>query len=468
MIPFARRTLTVLAVLLAPVPALAQRAAAPALQGLNTAIAELTATVSPSVVQVLVSGYKPLPDGAGGSTVGRFQGSGSGVVVHADGYIVTNAHVIDGAERVRVALHAPRSGGGTPLSALGREQGRSIAATVAGVARDVDLALLKVDYPGLAPIPFADYDAVRQGELVFAFGSPEGLRDSVSMGVVSTTARLLSPDSPSVFVQTDAPINPGSSGGALVNVRGELVGINTFILSQSGGHEGLGFAVPSAVVSATLQQLLTYGHPNRGSVGIQVQTLTPALAEGLQLERTSGVLISDVVPHSPADEAGLTVRDIILRVNRRPIDSVPLRRLAVSTLQPGDEIEMDLLREKTTLTVRLKVGESANPLDMMSDLTDPARNSVPALGIVGADLTDRVRAALPALRRPAGVLVVARTQGSNGEGLEAGDVIHAFNRHSISSVAALQVLAGDLPPHTEVVVQVERDGRLQYVVVTVP
>lgn len=468
MIPFARRALVILAVLLAPAQALAQREAAPVLQGLNTAIAELTATVSPSVVQVLVSGYKPVPDGAGGSAVGRFQGSGSGVVVHADGYIVTNAHVIDGAERVRVALHAPRSDGATPLSALGGVQGRTIAATVAGIARDVDLALLKVDYPGLVPIPFANYDAVKQGELVFAFGSPEGLRDSVSMGVVSTTARLLSPDSPSVFVQTDAPINPGSSGGALVNVRGELVGINTFILSQSGGHEGLGFAVPSAVVSATLQQLLTYGHPNRGSVGIQVQMLTPALAEGLQLERTSGVLISDVVPHSPADEAGLTVRDIILRVNRRPIDSVPLLRLAVSTLQPGDEIEMDLQRETATLTVRLKVGESANALDMMSDLTDPVRNSVPALGIVGADLTDRVRAALPALRRPAGVLVVARTQGSNGDGLEAGDVIHAFNRHSISSVAALQVLAGDLAPHSEVVVQVEREGRLQYVVVTVP
>ena len=129
---------------------------------------------------------------------------------------------------------------------------------------------------------------------------------------------------------------------------------------------------------------------------------------------------------------------------------------------------MDLQRETATLTVRLKVGESANALDMMSDLTDPVRNSVPALGIVGADLTDRVRAALPALRRPAGVLVVARTQGSNGDGLEAGGVIHAFNRHSISSVAALQVLAGDLAPHSEVVVQVEREGRLQYVVVTVP
>lgn len=468
MIPFALRAVATIAALLTPHAALAQRVAPPALQSLNTAIADLTATVSPSVVQVLVSGYKPAPDGAGGSVVGRFQGTGSGVVVHADGYIVTNAHVIDGADRVRVVLHPTPSGAGTPLTALGATQGRTIPATVAGVAPDVDLALLKVDHPGLVPIPFADYDAIRQGELVIAFGSPEGLRDSVSLGVVSTTARLLSPDSPSVFIQTDAPINPGSSGGALVNVRGELVGINTFILTQSGGNEGLGFAVPSAVVAATVQQLRTFGHPNRGSVGIQVQAVTPALAEGLHLERTSGVLIADVLPQSPADEAGLAVRDIILRVNRRLIDSVPLLRLVVSTLQPGDTIEMDILRDAATHTVRLTVGENASPLDMMSGLTDPVRNSVPALGIVGADLTDRVLAALPALRRRDGVLVVARTQGSSNEGLMPGDVIHAFNRHTISSLSALQVLASDLAPHSEVVVQVERGARLQYVVITVP
>jgi len=468
MIPFAVQMFVVIAFLLIPDAALAQRPLAPVLQNFNAAISDLAATVRPSVVQVLVSGYKPVPDGAGGSAVGRFQGAGSGVVLHADGYIVTNAHVIDGADRVRVALPAPLPAGGTPLAALGAAQGRTIPATVVGIARDADLALLKVDHPGLVPIPFADYDAVRQGELVFAFGSPEGLRDSVSMGVVSTTARLLSPDSPSVFIQTDAPINPGSSGGALVNVRGELVGINTFILTQSGGHEGLGFAVPSAVVSATFQQLLTHGHPNRGSIGIQVQAVTPALAEGLHLARTTGVLISDVIPHSPADDAGLSLRDIILRLNQRPVDSVPLLRLAVSTLQPRDAIEIEVLRETATLTVRLTVGESANALDMMSDLADPRRNSVPALGIVGADLIERVRAALPALRRPTGVLVVARMQGSSADGLVPGDVIHAFNRHGISSLAALQVLADDLPPHSEVVVQVERGGRLEYVVVSTP
>lgn len=244
-------------------PASAHTATATSLQGLNSAIAELTAKVAPSVVQVLVTGFRMVDAGDGGGVVmGRARGSGSGAVVDADGYIITNAHVVEGAERVRVILHVPAAGA-TPLKAMASDRGRAVSAQVVGVAKDVDLALLKIDRKGLTPLPMADYDSVRQGELVFAFGSPEGLRDSVSMGVVSTTARQLEPDSVSVYVQTDAPINPGNSGGPLVNIRGELVGLNAFRLSQSGGSQGLGFAIPSAVVAATYHQIRTYGHPNR-------------------------------------------------------------------------------------------------------------------------------------------------------------------------------------------------------------
>jgi len=449
-------------------PPAARAQATVTLRGLSAGIAELTALVGPSVVQVLVTGFRPLEDVDGAGAVGRFHGSGSGVIVDAAGYIVTNAHVIEGADRIQVVLHAPRTGA-SPLEALASDHGRAISATVVGVARDVDLAVLKVDRDGLTPMRFADYDTVRQGELVFAFGSPVGLRDSVSMGVVSTTARLLTPDSPAVFIQTDAPINPGNSGGPLANVHGELVGVNALVMSPTGGNQGLGFAIPSAVVASTYAQLRKYGHPNRGTIGIQVQAVTPALAEGLHLERSSGVVISDVTPHSPADLAGLSVRDIVLRLNQRPIDSVPLLRLATATVQPSDRVEIDVLRGTTTRTVQIIVGENPNRLDALSDLADPKRDAVPALGILGADLTPRVRGFLPALRIPSGVLVVARTQGSGtGSLLLPGDLIHSLNTFAVSSLAALQVLTEGIAPHSELVLQIEREGHLQYVVVTTP
>ena len=193
--------LGVLAGLCGPGPARAQSTASAPLHALNAAIAKLTAKVRPSVVQVLVTGYRAVdsrkPDGS--IVIGKVHGTGAGAIVDADGYIVTNAHVVEGAERIRIVLHAPAAGA-SPLKALAEDQGLAIPATVVDVARDVDLAVLKIERQGLTPIPFADYNAARQGELVFAFGSPEGLRDSVSMGVISTTARQPTPDSPSVFV----------------------------------------------------------------------------------------------------------------------------------------------------------------------------------------------------------------------------------------------------------------------------
>lgn len=161
--------------------------------------------------------------------------------------------------------------------------------------------------------------------LLVVLGTPASAQTGASalQGLNAAIAELTAKVSPSVYIQTDAPINPGNSGGPLVNTRGELVGLNSFLISPSGGGQGLGFAIPSAVVAATYQQLRTYGHPNRGSVGIQVQGVTPALAEGLHLERMTGAVVSDVQPDSPADRAGVSVRDIILTVNDRPIDSVP-------------------------------------------------------------------------------------------------------------------------------------------------
>jgi serine protease Do len=166
-----------------------------------------------------------------------------------------------------------------------------------------DMELLKVDTENLAALPIADYDTLRQGELVFAFGSPEGLRDSVTMGIVSAVARQADPDSPLVYIQTDASINRGNSGGPLVNVKGELVGINTFIISDSGGSQGLGFAIPSALVQMAYPKLRKYGHLHRGEIGILMQTITPTIATGLGLSQTWGALVSDVNPETPAAAA---------------------------------------------------------------------------------------------------------------------------------------------------------------------
>src|SRR5579872_158155 len=244
------------------------------LRELNASVEDLTSSVSMSVVQVLVTGYGAVDERAsGGDTgivIGRQRSIGSGAIIDADGYIITNAHVVAGAKRVQVVLHRDATVTG-PVRSLAPAASQTVDAHVVGTATEIDLALLKVDVTGLRALPFADYDTIRQGELVFAFGSPEGLRNSVTMGVVSSVARQADPDSPTIYIQTDAPINPGNSGGPLVNIDGELVGLNTLILTESGGSQGLGFAIPSAIVASAYSQLRKYGHLHRGLIGFNMQ-----------------------------------------------------------------------------------------------------------------------------------------------------------------------------------------------------
>ena len=439
-----------------------------ALHDLNAAIESLTAAVAPSVVQVLVSGFRPV-DGAGrgdaGLILGRQRSMGSGVIIDTDGYIVTNAHVVSGAQQVRVVLRG--AGSPTdPFQSLTAEYETTVPATILGVAKDIDLALLKIDVTGLRALPLADYNRIRQGELVFAFGNPEGLRNSMTMGVVSSTARQLDPDSPNVFVQTDAPINPGNSGGPLVNADGELVGINTFIVSESGGSQGLGFAIPSVVIAAAYPQLRQYGHLRRGMVGLGVQAITPALAEGLQLPRTTGVLVSDVLPDTPAADAGVDVRDIITTLNGRPIDSVPALTLALNTFHAGESVTLGLIRGTQSLAVPIVVIERPDDIEQLSDLGDPNRDAVPRLGIVGVDLAAAPPALVSDLRISTGVLVAARREDADVDSpLMAGDVIHAVNSISVRSLDGLQVLADGFKSNTEVVLQIEREHRLTFVTV---
>src|ERR1700721_2621665 len=257
----------------------------------NESLQELTARVSPSIVQVQVTGYRAINDknDTDASTIGRQRSLGSGVIVDPDGYIITNAHVVKGAQRVRVVLTPVTAGDSQVRASLGLgEHSSPIEAKIVGIAPTIDLALLKIDQKNLPAIPFADYTKLKKGELVLAFGNPEGLENSVSMGVISAVARQADPDVPSVYIQTDAPINPGNSGGPLVNTDGNLVGINTFILTESGGSQGLGFAIPSSVVEFVYHELRKYGRVHRSIIGAQLQDITPDLAAGLALKKERG------------------------------------------------------------------------------------------------------------------------------------------------------------------------------------
>jgi serine protease Do len=453
-------------------PAFAQNAVRQAatpglLRDFNASVEDLTSRVSLSVVQVLVTSYGPVEDrprGDAGLVIGRQRSIGSGAIVDADGYIITNAHVVAGARRVQVVLHRDTTAGG-PVRSLATAASQTVDARVVGTADDIDLALLKVDVTGLRPLPLADYEAIRQGEIVFAFGSPEGLRNSVTMGVVSSVARQPDPDSPTIYIQTDAPINPGNSGGPLVNVDGELVGLNTLIFTESGGSQGLGFAIPSAVVAAAYPQLQKYGHLHRGLIGLGMQAITPALAEALDLARTSGVMVSDVLPDSAAEEAGLGIKDVIVTVNGRAVESVPMLSLELSRYAAGDAVTLGLLRGGKAASANITVRERPHPIDDLSALADPEKSSIPKLGIIGIDIADETAALLPALRVSSGVFVAARTRVLSGSDvpLIAGDVIHAVGGVTVRSLDGLRVLLDEPKSNSEFVLQIERNGQLQFV-----
>jgi serine protease Do len=438
-----------------------------ALQQLNGSVAALVRSVSQSVVQVIVTSYGPVEPANRTDTdmvIGRQRSMGSGVVIAAGGYIVTNAHVVSNARRVEVVLPGGQVDGGGVRS-LVKGRGRTLDAKIVGVAREIDLALLKVDGiedAALPPLPIADYDALRQGEIVFAFGSPEGLRNSVTMGIVSAVARQPDADNPLVYVQTDAPINHGNSGGPLVNVKGELVGINTFILSDSGGSQGLGFAIPSALVQMAYPKLRQYGHLHRGEIGILLQTITPALASGLGLAQDWGAVISDVTPGSTADLAGIQPQDIVVSMDGEPVDGVPRLAFQLFTRSAGDVVRLKLRRGADLYTADVAVAERPHDFDRLTDLVDPQKSLVAKLGILGVDITEANAGMAASLRVPSGVIVVGHPKDeadSSDTGLMTADTIHGINGNVVSSVEALRDFVAALKPRSPVVLQIERNGQ---------
>src|SRR5215213_995354 len=317
------------------------RAAAPPLADLSRALQTLTARVSPSVVQIFVTGYAP-PDEEDRGASGEPQlerSSGSGVIVDADGYIVTNAHVVENATRIEVELPFSAAGGALGRSIL-RRHGRTVGAQIVAIDHETDVAVVKVEARGLPALPFGDSDALRPGQIVLAFGSPLGLSSSVTMGVVSAVARQLTPEDPMIYIQTDAPINPGNSGGALVDTEGRLVGINTLIYSQSGGSEGIGFAAPSNIVRNVFEQIRKTGRVRRGEIGVTTQTITPTLADALQLTTDGGVIVADVDEAGPAAKAGLQPGDIIVSLDGKRMENGRQFRINIYTRAIGQQVTL--------------------------------------------------------------------------------------------------------------------------------
>ena len=444
-------------------------------QGSNDAIRQwdesvnaLLKKVAPSVVQILVTGYGTVSEGERGNAgvvIGRQRAIGSGFVIDAEGYILTNAHVVSGAQHVHVVLPS-REPDETPASTWASRT-TVVPARIVGVSREIDLALLKVDGVKLTALPVANYRNLRQGELVFAFGSPQGLQNTVTHGVISAVARQTDPDSPMVYIQTDAPINPGNSGGPLVNINGEVVGVNTFIFSESGGNEGLGFAIPSGVVRVVYDQLRKYGHLHRAEIGVQLQTISPEMAEGLGLARNYGVIISDVTPGGPAEGAGVRIADILLTIDGKNADSLPYVSFHLYSREAGEKAHLEVLRGTQKMSFDVPLREHPHEMDQISALADPDKSLVPQLGILGVEIDKKIASMVDDLRDPYGIIVAARAAGAASEvPLTAGDVIRSLNGEPMTTLDRLRAALKAVPPGGPIVLQIQRDDKLQFLAFT--
>ena len=348
----------------------------------------------------------------------QLQSAGSGVVVDAkNGYIITNAHVVENATEITVTTH----------------DNRNITAKVVGADTGSDVAVLKLNEQNgkmalLPSIPLGDSSKVEVGDFVVAIGNPFALQHTVTSGIISALGRSgINPDGYEDFIQTDAAINPGNSGGALVNLRGELVGINSAILSRTGGNIGIGFAIPVNMVKSVMNQLIEYGEVKRGLLGVNIYTLTPDLVQAAGAPADiQGALVSQVAEGSSADKAGIKVNDIITSVNGQLVKGAPELRNAIGLLRIGDKVEIGLVREGKPRKVTAVIGER-------SDVTTAAADVHPALE--GAELADA--------DNQAGVVVQSVEAGSRAAqaGLRANDIISGVNRSRVTTAAELREAA---------------------------
>ena len=371
----------------------------------------------------------------------QVQSLGSGVVVDAEaGYILTNHHVIANADQIQITF----------------DDGREVDAEIVGSDPETDIAVLRADVSGRSALALGDSDELRVGDYTMAIGNPFGLEHTVTTGVVSGLERTLPGDGGArlqSFIQTDASINPGNSGGALINLRGELIGINTAILSRSGGNIGIGFAVPVNMARQVMAQIIEYGEVQRGVLGVRVQDLTPEMAEAFDIERPSGALVAQVTPNSPAAEAGLEAGDVIIEVNGTPVSDANAMANAIGLLRIGDTVNLVYVRDGETRTTSATVADPASG-QVSAEAMHPG-----LAGAVFSELDERS----PLFGEVRGVLVAEVAPGSRAaEYLRAGDVITSVNREDVDSLAAFRErVAGS----EQLLLNVRRGGGAFFVVI---
>ena len=429
----------------------------------SAAIEDLAQSASPAVVQVLVQTVAPLGKGDTQRMgfVSEQEATGSGVIVDPDGYIVTNAHVVQNARRIDVKILRSDEKGQEP-------HGHLMPAKLIGLDPQVDIAVVKIEEQNLPTLSFLNSDHLRQGQLVLALGSPLGLQNSLTHGVVSATLRQLDPESPMVYIQTDAPINRGNSGGPLLDVEGRIAGINTMIFSESGGNEGIGFAIPANLVNDVYRRLRKDGRVRRGSIGVIPETITPRLGAALGLDMDSGVILSDVAPESAADAAGLEPGDVVLSIDGKPMREARDLILAVFQRAPGDQLSMEIQRGKERMSKTVAILERKNEPGQLEELANYDAALVRPLGILAVTVDEKVNLIMPDLRRLSGVAVAAVPAEYAGlnPGLVAGDVIYSLNNQRIASLDELRNALRDKKSGDPIALLVERSGQLIYVTAT--
>jgi serine protease Do len=384
---------------------------------------------------------------------------GSGVIVNASGYILTNSHVVNGANQVRVSL----------------SDDREFQGEIIGTDPGTDIAVLKIDADHLSVLPIADSSKVQVGDIALALGNPFGVGRTVTMGIVSATGRGgLGIEDYEDFIQTDASINPGNSGGPLVNVRGELIGVNTAILSPSGGSLGIGFAVPSNMARSVMDQIIRTGKVVRGYLGVSVQDITPELAKAMQIGQTHGALVGDVDAKGPAAKSGLQSGDVIIEANGKPIDDQRTLRLLTSSMAPGSQLNLRVMRDSQTRNVAVTLGEFPKKEvpeaeNLRSSREKPSAPDVDAdhLGVAIAEMTPDIAAQLQLPGTVKGVVIADVENGSVADeaGLQPGDVIIEVNKKPVRTVMEFQS-ALENRGKAPMLMVVNRDGHTMYVAVS--
>ena len=384
---------------------------------------------------------------------------GSGVIVNSNGYILTNSHVVMGATNVKVAL----------------SDRREMPGKIIGVDPGTDIAVVKIDTDHLSVLPFGDSSKVEVGDIALALGNPFGLGRTVTMGIVSATGRGgLGIEDYEDFIQTDASINPGNSGGALINVRGELIGVNTAILSPSGGSLGIGFAVPSNMVRTVMDQIVKTGKVTRGYIGVSVQDITPELAAAMKIPQTRGALIGDLDPKGPAAQNGLQSGDVIVEADGKAIEDSRMLRLIVGSKAPGTQHSLGVLRNGQPRNVTVKLDQL--PVKETASTETPTRQKGSApetiqsrIGVAAVELTPEIAQHLKVPDDVKGVVVADVEEGSPAAeaGLQLGDVVQEVNHKPVHTVADFYSQLTAARGSNPILLLLNRDGHTLYAAIDV-